>query len=173
MKLTNRLHCTSLRYLLLSGFVSIALIYSAFANPVPQNLGNGLDKIVESKLLEAGTINPPAQTQTIQPKEARTTKNAQTTTTTTAASYDAGYKAAVAQKAAMYNKMAITDAASGKYLVEIMPNGLVALEELRAALEANFPATDIRHVDAKYASHGVLEGYITIEDAPNIARTRG
>src|SRR4051812_7590901 len=144
MKLTNRLHWTSLRYLLLSGIVSIALIYSAFANPVPQNLGNGLDKIVESKLLEAGTINPPAQTQGIQPKEARTAKKAQANTaatTTAAASYDAAYKAAVAQKAAMYNKMAITDAASGKYLVEIMPNGLVPLEELRAALEANFPAT--------------------------------
>ena len=73
----------------------------------------------------------------------------------------------------MYNKMAITDATSGKYLVEIMPNGLVPLDELRATLQANFPATDIRQVDAKYAGHGVLEGYITTEDAPNIAKMRG
>src|SRR5437764_4791825 len=158
MKLANRLHGTSLRYVLLSGLTSIALIYTASANPIPQNLGNGLDKIVENKLLEAGTINPPAQTQSVRPKEARTVKQVATAPTTAAASYDAAYKAAVAQKAAMYNKMAITDATSGKYLVEIMPNGLVPLDELRATLQANFPATDIRQVDAKYGGHGVLEG---------------
>src|SRR5947208_8161869 len=163
MKLANRLHGTSLRYVLLSGLTSIALIYSASANPIPQNLGNGLDKIVENKLLEVGTINPPAQTQSVRPKEAHTVKQAQVATapTTAAASYDAAYKAAVAQKAAMYNKMAITDATSGKYLVEIMPNGLVPLDELRATLQANFPATEICQVDAKYAGHGALAGYIT------------
>jgi hypothetical protein len=39
--------------------VSIASIVCA--KPVPDNLGNGLNKIVENKLLQAGQINIPAQ----------------------------------------------------------------------------------------------------------------
>lgn len=160
MNPANRLLRTTYRYLLLTSLASLALTYSALAHPVPQNLGNGLNKIVENKLLQDGSIAPPAQ-----PVEKKGT--------TDAAAYRAAYIAEVAKKAAMYTNMALRDASTGKYLVDIVPNGQVPLEELRASLQSSFPATDIRNVDAKYAAHGILEGYITVDDAPNIAKTRG
>ena len=156
IRATNRLR-------LLAFTTSFAITYSALANPVPQNLGNGLDKVVENKLLEAGAINPPAQAQVASGQSAPSA----------AIDYETNYKASVAKQAAMYAKMAIVDSPSGKYLVDIMPDGQVPLAELRAALQTSFPATDIRNVDAKYAGHGVLEGYITLDDAPSIAKMHG
>ncbi len=44
---------------IVASIVSLASIVTA--KPVPENLGNGLNKIVENKLLQAGQINIPAQ----------------------------------------------------------------------------------------------------------------
>ncbi len=37
-------------------FVSCGLALTAYGSPVPQNLGNGLNKILENSMLQAGTI---------------------------------------------------------------------------------------------------------------------
>jgi hypothetical protein len=143
------------------------------AKPVPDNLGNGLNKIVENQLLQAGKIQPPAQIVAPSAAKAASKKTAAKLAATSAATYDASYQAAVAKEAARVSKLAITDSATGKYLVDIMPNGQVPLTALQSALKTSFPAMDIRHVDTKYAGHGVLEGYITVDDAPNIAKFNG
>lgn len=150
--------------------ITLALsVLSLSARPVPQNLGNGLDKIVENNLLQQGKILPPAQASNGTSK----TSVSKRTATKNAADYVAAYKAAVAKEAATFSKMAIAEPTTGKYLVDIMPNGHVPLASLQAALQASFPATDVRQIDTKYAGHGVLEGYITVDDAPNIAQFAG
>jgi hypothetical protein len=141
----------------------------ALAKPVPDNLGNGLNKIVEDSLLQQGKISPPAQVSTVSAKTAASKKTAPTN----AANYVATYKASVAKEAAAISKMAISDLATRKYLVDIMPNGRVPLTALQSALQTKFPAIDVRHIDTKYAGHGVLEAYITADDAPNIAKFNG
>ena len=160
-----------------SAFFVIALLADAYARPVPQNLGNGLNKIVENSLLQQNLISPPDRTQpaagiqSVAPRS-RTAVSRKIETANNAA-YVASYKASVAQEAAKYESLALIDSASGKYLVDIMPDGRVPLAQLQTALQASFPAIDIRNIDTKYANHGVLEGYITLADAPNIAKFSG
>ena len=148
------------------------------AKPVPDNLGNGLSKIVENNLLQQGKIMPPAKTsapavQTSKTAAGKKTRTTATLSTQDAAAYVANYKAQVAKQAAAFSNMAILDRLSGKYLVDIMPDGSVSASALQLALQSAFPAIDIRHTNATYAGHGVLEGYITLEDAPNIAKFKG
>ena len=159
---------------LISIALCIGTVQSTFARPVPQNLANGLDKIVESHLLQQGKILPPAQV-TAPPSKGISQQSAaaKKSAAASAAQYIAAYKASVAKEAATFSNMAIVEAKTGKYLVDIMPNGLVPLATLQASLQSKFPAVDIRHVDTKYAGHGVLEGYITLDDAPNIAKFSG
>lgn len=173
---------------LIAGIVTMTALVtissSTFAKPVPDNLGNGLNKIVENQLLQEGKIEvPPQNTSTAQAagintkasrrKGSRRAASATAAAPANSAEYVAAYKTAVAKDAASYSKLAITEATSGKYLVDIMPNGQVALDTLRSALQAAFPALDIRHVDTKYAGHGVLEGYIALDDAANIGKFNG
>ncbi len=148
---------SSLRLALAALVVSATL--SLNATPIPQNLGNGLDKIVENNLLQQEKIQPPAPSK--DPAAATPTD------------YITNYKAAVARDSAAASKLALTDSLTGKYLVDIMPDGRVPLAILQSSLQAQFPAFDVRHIDTKYAGHGVLEGYITVDDAPNIAKYKG
>ena len=174
---------TTTRFCHLACALSVGLAASALGKPVPDNLGNGLNKIVENQLLQQGKIGVPAPATSASesaaqssPKRLRRHLGRTATTPSTiigSADYVATYKAALAKDAATFSKLAISDAATGKYLVDIMPNGQVPLETLRSTLQAAFPATEIRHVDTKYAGHGVLEGFITLDDAPNIAKFNG
>jgi hypothetical protein len=165
--------------LALCAFLCALLAVPVFAKPVPDSLGNGLNKIVENHLLQQGTINPPAQAalSEAQPASRNRTSVANKAATKavvqSASNYVANYKAMVAKEAAAVAKMAIADSATGKYLVDIMPDGKVPLATLQTSLLATFPSMQILHVDANYAGHGVLEGYITVDDAPNIAKFAG
>jgi hypothetical protein len=158
-----------LRFIVCAGIVGLFAL-PIFARPVPQNLANGLDKIVENNLLQQGKISPPAPQQS---GSVRKSAAAKKSAAASADTYIAAYKAAVAKDAAAFSKIAIIDSATGKYLVDIMPDGRVPLATLQSALLASFPTTDIRHIDTKYAGHGVLEGYIALDDAPNIAKLNG
>ena len=129
------------------------------AKPVPDNLGNGLNKIVENQLLQSGAITAPAQSANGRIQDR--------------ASYVAAYKAAAAKQAAKFDAMAITDRATGKYLVEIMPNGRVPVTTLQASLQATYPELAVQAVDTNYAGHGVIEGYVALNDVPGIAKTQG
>jgi hypothetical protein len=163
-----------------AGTISLAIIVaSVSAKPVPDNLGNGLNKIVEDSLLQQGKINPPAQTIAATQTATRTAKSAAAkkaaakAAAKSATDYAASYKATVAKQAAAFAKAAIVDSASGKYLVDIMPDGTVPVATLQTQLQAAFPAIEIRNIDNNYAGHGVLEGYVTVADAPNIASFSG
>jgi hypothetical protein len=173
--------CSSrfLRFLIALSFAigpgTIATTLSA--RPVPQNLANGLDKLVENNLIQKGKITaaPSTSPTTTTPTKKSTktsvaTKNA--APTKAAANFDA-YKTSVAKQAASFASRALTQTATGKYLVEIMPNGRVPVTTLKASLQATYPAMAVQTVDTNYAGHGVLEAYVTLDDVPGIANTQG
>src|SRR5690349_1992803 len=117
---------TTLRHVLyLSVLVTAILslaVTSSSARPVPQNLGNGLDKIVENQLLQQGAIGVPAQSGM----------------TSNSTNYVNDYKAAVANAAGKYIDRALMQIGTSKYLVDIMPDGHTDLTALRNALQARF-----------------------------------
>lgn len=121
----------------------IGLAAPSFAKrPVPQNLSNGLDKLVESNLaVKAGV--PPA------------------------------FDGFTTRQAASYAKMALTDKITGRYLVDVMPDGRVPLAALRASLQSSFPLFQVTNIDTTYRGHGILEGFVTIDDVPAMAQTPG
>src|SRR4029077_6034455 len=82
-------------------------------------------------------------------------------TTTSTQTFDA-YKAMIAKQAASYASRAITDAATGKYLVQVMPNGRVPVVTLQTTLQGTYPAMTVQAVDQNYAGHGVIEGYVAL-----------
>jgi hypothetical protein len=151
---------------LLPAAVLVFLTSSTNANPVPQNLGNGLNKIVENQLLQQGAIGVPAQNQS------RGAGN-QSTSMGVSSTYVNNYKAAAAREAGKYIDRAIMQIGTSKYLVDIMPDGHTDVTGLRNALQARFPALEVTQIDNKYAGHGVIEGYISVTDAPAIATFSG
>src|ERR1700730_1020010 len=109
---------------------------------VPENLGNGLDALVESNLAtKAGTV----------------------------ANFD-GFATA---QAASYAKMALVDKVTGKYVVDIMPDGTVPLATLQASLQSSYPQLTVQAIDTNYRGHGIIESLVTVDDVPAIARTAG
>ena len=138
-------------------FVSCGLAITSYGTPVPQNLGNGLNKILENSLLQAGTIQPPAPLGNVQATQA----------------YVNAYKAAALKQANAFDAKAIKEAVTGKYLVDIMPSGQVPLATLQTQLQAAFPALSVQHIDQNYAGHGVIEAYITLTNASGIAKFNG
>lgn len=142
-------------------FVCCALILSlsqshVFAKPVPENLGDGLDKLVTNNLIQKGII-------TAVPVDDRTTTGTDF----------AAYTAMIDKQSTSYTRQAITDPATGKYLVEIMPNGRVPLTALQVNLQTTYPTMAVQAVDQKYAGHGVIECFVSLDDVPRIANTQG
>src|SRR6266480_12370 len=125
-----------------------------FAKPIPDNLGNGLDKLVTNNLIQQGAITAvPSDTlssatiTTKRTKKSISSSNVATTTTTQ--SFDA-YKAMIAKQAASYNSRALTQSATGRYLVQIMPNGRVPVTTLQGTLQAKYPAITAQAVNTTY-----------------------
>src|SRR4051812_12989264 len=148
---------------------------SAMSRPVPQNLANGLDKLVENDLIQRGIItSAPAQSGAVTSTSAAAKKSAAKTATTAVAtqSFDT-YKASVAKLASNYSSGAVVQSITGKYLVDIMPNGRVDVATLRSTLQARFPLLSVTAVDTKYIGHGVIEGYVSISDVPALAQVDG
>src|SRR4051812_46669371 len=77
------------------------------------------------------------------------------------------------KEAESYSKIAIVDALTGRYVVDIMPDGRVPLADLQASLTSAFPLLTVKTVDTKYRGHGVIEASIATDDVPRIARTNG
>src|SRR3954447_1514624 len=157
---TNLRHAFS--FLLSSTAILSLSLSSSSARPVPQNLANGLDKIVENQLLQQGAIGVPAQHQASSAGSASSSP-----------AYVNDYKAAVAKEAGMYMDRALMQIGTSKYLVDIMPDGHTDVTGLRNALQAQFPALVVTQIDTKYAGHGVIEGYISVTDAPAMAKFPG
>jgi hypothetical protein len=148
-----------------TGIAAVAVAVTIVsAKPVPDNLANGLDKIVENNLIEKGTIKSAPVPQSLVSKKSGRIP---------AAADFATYKAAVAKAASTYDKAALTEKTTGKYLVDIMPSGRVPLAVLQTSLQTRFPLFTLTSVDTKYVGHGVLEGYVALDDVPAIAKTEG
>ncbi|HEX8489966.1 MAG TPA: hypothetical protein VF626_03010, partial [Chthoniobacterales bacterium] len=123
--------------------IAICLAVPALAKrAVPDNLGNGLDKLVESNLaIKAGLPG--------------------------------NFDGFASRQAAAYAKLALSDKITGKYLVDIMLDGRVPLATLQTSLQSAFPLLEVKNIDTKYRGHGVIEGYVLIDDVPAMAYTPG
>ncbi|MEY2482497.1 MAG: hypothetical protein QOK24_1025 [Verrucomicrobiota bacterium] len=123
--------------------VGICLTVPALAKrAVPENLGNGLDRLVESTLaIKAGG--------------------------------PANFDGFATKQAAAYAKMALSDKITGKYLVDIMPDGRVPLATLQASLQSAFPLLQVKNIEPTYNGHGIIEGFVAIDDVPAMANTPG
>ena len=116
----------------------------AEAAETPQNLGFGLDKLVESRNILKHDI--------------------------TRAVHD-GY---ATEQAAAYAGMAITDDSSDRILVDIIPTGALDFDALMATLQASLASFTVQSSDANYRNGtGVIEALISVDDAEALARTPG
>src|SRR5256885_1185232 len=161
--------------------LSSAIALSLSAKPVPDNLGNGLDKLVTNNLIQQGKITAaPAATQssttaitTKMAKKSGARANGPATINAASTQNLATYKTMIAKQATSYASRAIGDTAAGKYLVQIMPNGRVPVTASQTTLQTAYPAIAVQAVDQSYAGHGVIESYVTLDDVPGIANTQG
>ncbi len=135
----------------------------ASAKPVPDNLGNGLDKIVESNLILKG--NTPAPVSDTSAKANGTAMVAGKSIAT----YD-GY---ATRQAANYAAHAIIDPASKQLLVDIHLSGSLPFADVQKALTAKFASLKITAVDAKYRGAGVIEGFVSVDDVVALSQTNG
>ncbi len=107
------------------------------ARPVPQNLAGGLGALVESNLAVKA-----------QPDTAR-------------------FNGYATQQAADYANIAIQDAETGRFLVDIYPtNNRVNAEKLVPMLQERFSSFKLTALDTKYRGVGVVEGFISLDDVP-------
>src|SRR5450755_177460 len=134
------------------------LTTSAFATPIPKNLGNGLDKLVESNVAMK------------QATQARTTngKKAQEPETFTSA------KGAVyaTEQAAAFADAAISDD-QDRVLVRINPDGSLSAKETANALSAAIGSLTVTAIDETYRGVGVMNAFVSVDDAAALAMTPG
>ncbi len=132
---------------------SVALTGSALlfvpmlsAKPIPDNLGYGLDTLVESAIALRSS------------EQARSF-----------ATLHDGY----ATEAAAANARAAITSEDGRVMVDITLNGAVPFAELKDSLAANFGSFEVSAVDAKYKGVGIIEGYVSLDEAAELAKSAG
>lgn len=129
----------------LAGCVIAALFSTiTYAKEFPKNLGYGLDALVEnSAALRAGNAPTPL------------------------------YNGYTTEAAAYYGSRAIREENGARVLVDIVLDGRVPLASVRAAIQAKIASFSETAADAKYRRTGILEGYISVDDVPEIAYLAG
>ncbi len=135
----------------------------AFARPVPQNLGNGLDKLVESNLILQGKIAAPSADNSAKPDGTTLVAGKSVTT----------YNGYATRQAANYVEHAITDPVSKQFMVDIHLSGTVPFDQAEQALTTKFASLKITAVDTKYRGAGVIEGYVSLNDVVALSQTDG
>ncbi len=117
----------------------------AGAKPVPENLGYGMDKLVESDLaLKAGRNQRGLRL----------------------------FNGYATQEAANYAARAIASE-DGRFMIDITLTGKVPVEKLQEMLRAKFPSFEVTAVDPSYRKVGIIEGWIAVEEAAALAETAG
>ncbi len=137
-------------YLLRTGVVlaSVALFSTTTsAKPIPENMGYGLDKLVESKVMLQSAPRGKAAERTL-------------------------YNGFATQDAANYDARSIK-AEDGRYMVDITLNGKLSCEELKEALQSQFGSFEITSVDASYHKVGIIEGWVSVDEAAALAQAKG
>jgi hypothetical protein len=122
---------------------AVALVANSYATDVPANLGFGLDKLVESRNI---TKRDPTR---------------------------ALYRGFATEQAASYADAAIRDVDSDRVKVDIVPTGHVAIDALKDALQSTVPSLSVTSVDATYRGIGLIEAYVSVDDAAALARADG
>ncbi|MEO7431922.1 MAG: choice-of-anchor X domain-containing protein [Dokdonella sp.] len=129
----------------LAALILLALTAPLHASDIPQNIGYGLDTLVRSNAaLRLGA--PPGQ---------------------------ALYNGYATEAAANYASQAITEANSGRVMVDILLTGKVAMDDLKTSLASKIPSLSILATDPSYRSSGILEGYVAIDDVAALAQDKG
>jgi hypothetical protein len=140
-----------------------ALAIPAWAKPVPDNLGNGLNKLVESNLILQGKIaSPPADNQANPTGQTLVAGKIVTT-----------YGGYATRQAANYAAHAIIDPVSKNFMVDIHLSGGVAFADVQNALTSKFASLKITAVDSNYHGAGVIEGYIATDDLVALSQMDG
>ncbi|MEP6483425.1 MAG: choice-of-anchor X domain-containing protein [Rudaea sp.] len=121
-------------------FASPAAVVGATA---PQNLGYGLDKLVESH-------------QIVKQHPER-----------------AAFGGFATEEAQTYASQAIAEADSGRLTVDILPSGRMNFDTMQKQLLADVPSLTILAVDANYRSTGIVEAYVDIDDVTTLAKLSG
>lgn len=131
------------RGLAVAAFALLVSPLFAATSDYPLNLGFGLDKLVESRAILKQ--NPAA----------------------------AQFNGYATEQAAGYASMAITDANSDRVLVDIVPTGKLNFATLQSNLESSIGSLTIKAVDTRYRGVGMIEAYISVDDAVALAKTPG
>src|SRR5204863_7413896 len=110
-------------------------------------------KLVTNNLIQEGTITTapsvgetPSSTSTTTKSTKRSSARYISASTTAPQSFDT-YKAIIAKQAASYSSSAIADATTGKYLVQVMPNGRVPVNTLQTLLQTTYSELAVQAVD--------------------------
>ena len=130
--------------------LALLTVPAARAGTVPQNLGYGLDKLVESNLQLQGKL-----------------------VTTDGAPAVAAYNGYATEAAANAAARAITESGTGRLLVDITLGGNVPFDKVRDALAASYPSLTITAVDQAYRGVGIIEGYVSVDDVPALSQVKG
>lgn len=129
---------------LLAGAILLALATASLhARQPAQNLGYGLDKLVDRAAGRGERADDALRE---------------------------GFATAAAD---VYAERAITDEATGRVLVDITLDGRVALDAVKADLATRVASLDVTTVDRGYRRTGILEGYVAIADVDAVAATKG
>jgi hypothetical protein len=139
------------RALLVLAAFGVFATSSLFATDIPKNLGYGLDKLVESNLILKGQGGDKGKKKS---------------------SLVGDFNGYATQEAANYAAMAIM-AKDGRVKVDITLSGKVALEELRGSLQTKFASLEITAVDATYRDIGIIEGWLSVDDAAALSQVVG
>ncbi|HET7844666.1 MAG TPA: S8 family serine peptidase, partial [Xanthomonadales bacterium] len=114
------------------------------AATVPANLGYGLDKLVESRqMVQQGRA----------PQEL--------------------FDGWATVQAANYANDAIRDAATDRFKVDVTLTGGVSLDAVSAAVAARVPSFELTAMDREYRGTGILEGWVSVDDATALANVKG
>jgi len=151
------------KHLILCTALVCATSLPLFAKPVPDSLGNGLNKLVESNLILQGQLPAPPADPSAKPDGSVVVAGKSIPT----------YNGYATRQAANYGAHAITDPASKQPMVDIHLSGTAAFADVQNELTTRFPSLKITAVDSKYHGAGVIEGYISLDDVVALSQIDG
>ncbi len=134
--------------------VGVALLAgtTVHAKPVPENLGNGLGKLVESNLAVTSAKKTGTEL------SGAVTVNGKT--------YTDAITADIADKA-------ISDAKSGRVMVRITLDGKVDVATLSTTLARSIASVTVTSIDTKYRGVGIMNAYVDVADVAVLSQIRG
>lgn len=142
----------SLSSFTLTAFASLTLLAgTAFAKPIPDNLGNGLDKLVASKLALNEAKASGASLNHVRGSDGKKYVNVQT---------------------AMFGANSITDD-QDRVLVRVTLNGAASFKDTKKGMKAAIGSLTITAIDKAYRGVGVMNAFVDLADVPALAQLPG